>query len=117
MTNKQVRRRIIKISTSMVLLGIVALSLGYAFLFIFMGLYGFIIFATPYSEPIRHIMEAIFSTDFSKIKRPISSTSPNMLLTSLFLIVIRLGLIVAGIYVLYRVGFKDQNLFWLILHH
>jgi len=100
----------------MVVLGIVSIGLGISFLLIFIGVYGLIIFMIPYSKPIRHLVEVILGADLALLNRPIDTTPWWKLLSSLLLIFLRIGMIVAGILVFLAQGFKGQNLIWLLFY-
>jgi hypothetical protein len=99
------------------LLGLISLVLGLAFVLIFIGIYGLVIFITPYSHRIRHLVEFFVCADLSVLDRPIRTTPTMTLLTSLILVVIRIGCIVIGVLMLHGMGFNEQNIIWLILHH
>ena len=100
----------------MLLLGITSMVLGIAFLLIFIGTYGLVIFVAPYSKWVRHLVELIMGTNLAALNRPLNTTPWWKLLRSSVLVVIRVGLIVTGVLVLLRVGFLGQNLIWLLLH-
>jgi hypothetical protein len=114
MTNQLDRKRVIKITIVMLILGVVSFSLGIAFILIFIGTYGLVIFIMPYSKLIRHFVELLLSADLSAISHPIYPTPWS---TSLLFIVFRVILIILGILLLHNLGFKGQNIIWLILHH
>ena len=99
------------------LLGFISLVLGLAFILIFIGIYGLVIFITPYSQRMRHLVELLVGADLSALERPISTTPTMTLITSLILVVIRIGCIVMGVLMLHGMGFNEQNIIWLILHH
>jgi hypothetical protein len=90
------------------------LLLGFGFLFIFMGLYGLLLFMMPYSPPLRRLVETLFGFSLAKLHRPIPGTPWPTLVGSTVLLLIRLLMIIAGVFVLRRLGIQCQNFIFIL---